>query len=125
MKAIIENVFWRRQRRSEAASIRTIRSEVGWSQQRRKKRQHINIGKLKCESLGANELENGVEGEGKGDSAGDSKQGWYNQVKNKVGALHHTFHQHKFPMNQKLLHWNNQEKIEYHFNNEMDYPFKI
>lgn len=45
---------------------------------------------------------------------------WYDEVKNKVGVLHHNLHQNKFHMNQNFNIETTREKIECHFYNNGD-----
>lgn len=66
-----------------------------------------------------------VEGEGRDNSMWDNKWCSYNQVKNKVGALHHSFHQNKFQVDQNFNIKTTRKKIEYDFNNEIEKLFKI
>ena len=79
-----------------------MRPELGWSQWEKKGKTAKNIGKLEWQPLGTRKLGSRVERESKDDSVGDNKWCWYNQVKNKVGALHHAFHQNKFQMGQNF-----------------------
>jgi len=46
-------------------------------------------------------------------------------VKNKVGALYHSFHQNKFQGDQNFNIKTTRKKIEYDFNNEIEKLFKI